>query len=437
MSSSACQFTLPATSHNRPSHPIPRNAWIIFALTVALMLSDYMTRSVITGVLPDLKALWALNDSQLGVLVSIVPLIVGITAWPIALMADRWGYVRSVTLMGAVWCLATILCGVSQSHAQMLMARAAVGLGEAGYGSVGGAVLSLTFPSTRISAVLGAFQAAAVFGAALGVIAGGVIGAAQGWRSAFIWVGAGSLLLVALFPLLVREPRRMAAAGVLAPGAMGLRHVVRELLMTSSARFTYLGSGLQIAILAVIAAWMPSFLAREYGLPADQAGLRAGVLMVMAGAGMIVGGLLADRAGQRRRLYFASAYTFASFALLTTAFAFPAGPAQMALLLAGATVVGAHAGISVAVIIDVTHPGLRATAIATLALSNNLLGLAPGPYLAGAISDATSLRTALMVMPTAGILASACFLLAGRTYARDLASNALRGVNRVAGAAAQ
>lgn len=426
---------MPDTSHNRPPHPIPRNAWIIFALTVALMLSDYMTRSVISGVLPDLKNAWALNDRQLGALVSIVPLIVGVAAWPIALMADRWGYIRSVTLMGAVWCVATILCGVTQNHAQMLVARAAVGLGEAGYGSVGAAVLSATFPAIRISTVLGAFQAAAVFGTALGVVAGGLIGAAHGWRAAFVWVGAGSLLLVALFPLFVREPPRAAPAGEPGSTPMGLGDVAREVLATPSARFTYLGSGLQIAILAVIAAWLPSFLAREYALPADQAATRTALLMLMAGVGMIVGGLLADRGGQRRRPHFAAGYTVTSFVLLAAAFACPAGPAQMALLFAGATGAGAHAGVAVAMIIDVTHPGLRATSIATIALANNLLGLAPGPYLTGVISDATNLKTALMVMPTAGLLASLCFLMAGRTYARDSASNALRTAVRVAEAA--
>ncbi len=413
---------MPDTSQNRSSHPIPRSAWIVFALTVALMLADYMTRSVINGVLPDLKKLWALDDSQLGLLISIVPLIVGLAAWPIALMADRGGYIRSVTLMGAVWSVATILCGVSQSHAQMLMARAAVGLGEAGYGSVGAAVLSSTFPATRISAVLGAFQAAAVFGTALGVVAGGLIGAAHGWRGT---PSSGSAPVPCCSWRCLRSscasPPGLSRPVCRRPNRWGSATSCANCLTPSSARFTYLGSGLQIVILAVIAAWIPSFLAREYGLPADQAGTRAGLMMMMAGIGMIVGGLLADRAGQRRRLHFASACTFTSFVLLTTAFALPAGPAQMALLFAGTAIAGAHAGAAIAVIIDVTHPGLRATAIATLALSSNLLGLAPGPYLAGVISDATSLGTAMMIMPVAGLLASACFLrLHGRTSATRL-----------------
>jgi hypothetical protein len=63
---------------------------------------------------------------------------------------------------------------------------------------------------------------------------------------------------------------------------------------------------------------------------------------------------------------------------------------------------------------------VRATGIATLALFNNLIGLAPGPYLVGLLSDATDLKTAMTVAPVAGLLAAACFLLAARSYDADL-----------------
>jgi MFS family permease len=332
--------------------------------------------------------------------------------------------------MAGVWCVATVLCGLSQNHAQMLMARAAVGVGEAGYGSVGAAMLTSAFPAARMSAVLGAFQAAAVFGTVLGVIAGGVIGAAHGWQAAFIWVGAGSLLLVMLFAVVAREAPRAGSrdSGPAAPRPR-LGTVVRDLLSTASARYTYVGSGLQLLIIAAIGAWTPSFLAREYGLAADQAGTRAGLLIMMTGVGMIVGGAVADRFGRtigRRKLHLASVYTCASFVLLAAAFALPTGSLQMGLLFVGALAAGGHAGVVAAVIVDVTHPALRATAIATLALSNNLLGLAPGPYVVGALSDALGLKTALTIMPVAGLFASVCFLIAARSHARDAAANALR-----------
>jgi MFS family permease len=392
------------------------------------MLSDYMTRSVINSVLPDLKREWALGDGQLGLLVSVVPLIVGIAAWPVALLADRWGYVKSVTVMASIWCVATVVCGLAQHHSQMLMARAAVGLGEAGYGAVGAAVLSTVFPAARMSAVLGAFQAAAVFGTVLGVVAGGIIGARHGWQAPFLWVGGASLLLVVLFPLFVRETPRSTAGAAASPYA-SLRVAVREVLGTRSARFTYVAGGLQVLVLAVIGAWMPTFLAREYGLAADQAGARAGLLILMAAVGMIAGGALADRAGRaqgRSKLHVAGIYTLASFIVLTTAFALPAGPLQMALLFAGTLVAGGHSGIAASAVVDVTHPGLRATAIATVALFNNLLGLAPGPYLVGMLSDSIGLKTALTVVPVAGLFASACFILAASSYERDVAARAAR-----------
>jgi MFS family permease len=400
----------------------------VFALIVALMLSDYMTRSVVNSVLPDLQREWSLDDSQLGLLVSIVPLIVGIAAWPVALLADRWGYVRSITAMASIWCVATVLCGLSQTHSQMLMARAAVGLGEAGYGAVGAAMLSSVFPAARLSAVLGAFQSAAVLGTVLGVVTGGVIGARHGWQAPFLWVGGASLLLVLLFPLFVREAPDAAVRAAARP-RVPLREALREVVATRSARFTYVASGLQVLVLAVIGAWMPTFLAREYGLAADQAAAHAGLLILMAAVGMIAGGALADRAGRSRgrtKLRFAGAYTLVSFVVLATAFALPAGPLQMALLAVGTLVAGGHAGVAVSAVVDVTHPGLRATVIATVALFNNLLGLAPGPYLVGVLADSIGLKSALTVMPVAGLFASACFMLAAGSYERDVAAKEAR-----------
>ena len=38
---------------------IPTYAWVVFALTVALLLSDYMSRQVLNAVFPLLKSAWA------------------------------------------------------------------------------------------------------------------------------------------------------------------------------------------------------------------------------------------------------------------------------------------------------------------------------------------------------------------------------------------
>ena len=61
-------------------HPAPTKKarrlfpWVVFALTFALLLSDYMSRQVLSAVFPFLKLEWALTDTQLGGLVSVVSL---------------------------------------------------------------------------------------------------------------------------------------------------------------------------------------------------------------------------------------------------------------------------------------------------------------------------------------------------------------------------
>src|SRR5262245_59246951 len=108
-----------------------RYAWIAFALVIGLMLSDYLSRQVINAVFPFLKASWSRSDAQLGSLASVVALVVGVMTFPISLLADRFGRVRSATAMAIVWGLATIACGLSGNFMTLFIARAFVGLGEA------------------------------------------------------------------------------------------------------------------------------------------------------------------------------------------------------------------------------------------------------------------------------------------------------------------
>ena len=146
---------------------VPR-ARAVFAAAFALMVLDFANRQVVVATFPTLQAEWGLSDAQLGALVSVVSVTVGLGAFPAALLVDRWSRVRAIALMGTVWSLAAAVAGVAQSFGQLLTARAALGLGEAGYGPAAGALLATRFPPARRATVLGAFQAAAPLGATLG-----------------------------------------------------------------------------------------------------------------------------------------------------------------------------------------------------------------------------------------------------------------------------
>ena len=171
-------------------------------------------------------------------------------------------------------------------------------------------------------------------------------------------------------------------------------------------------------------AWLPSYFNRFYNLAPDAAGARTAIVVLMGGVGAIVWSIVADRMGPRfprARLQVPAIAAVATAILMWTAFAIlPPGPLQFATIVAGAAMMTASIGPVCAVVVDVVHPSVRATAASVLSLTQNLFGLAAGPLLTGVLSDAYGLPFAMSVVPLFCLVAAAAFVLAARTYVFDL-----------------
>jgi fucose permease len=169
-------------------------------------------------------------------------------------------------------------------------------------------------------------------------------------------------------------------------------------------------------------AWMPSYLNRYLGMDPAQAALGAGVMILVAGVGMIGGGALVDRFSlrdQRNRLRLPALYALGSALVLGLALWLQPGHLQLVLIGLGLMIGAGFSGAAGAVVADLTHASIHATVFATLTLANNLLGLAPGPLLTGWVADLSSLQTALQLVPLVGILAAAAYIIGARSYLSD------------------
>ncbi len=409
-----------------------RQAWFAFAMTIGLMLMDYIDRQVIVSLFPFMKAEWGLSDKQLGSLVSIVSITVALGALPVALLADRYSRVKSIVVMATLWSLASISCMFTRNYGQLLAARAFVGMGEAGYGSVGAALLSSIFPARMRAALMAAFFASASVGSVLGVLLGGLIAAHWGWKAAFGVVGVPGLLL-ALMYLKVRDYRTVELTPELNRATQSAgstaKFVARALLRSPTMLWVCLGGAAQLIVVSSIWAWLPSFLNRYHGVAADQAGVRAALVVLCGALGSVIWGAVVDRTGKKRKrnkLFALAALCVLAMGVLGPTFAATAAQptlspqAQFALIALGGFLMTCTVGPVSAVVIDVVHPGVRATGASVLSLFQNLFGLAAGPFLAGVLSDSLGLARAMTIIPAAGALAAVFFLLAARTYERDL-----------------
>jgi predicted MFS family arabinose efflux permease len=403
--------------------------WIVFALTFGLLLSDYMSRQVLSSVFPFLKQEWALSDTQLGALTSVVALTVGLLAVPLSLLGDRWGRSRSIVLMGAIWSLATVGSAVAGNYEQLMLARIFVGVGEAAYGSVGLAVVLAVFPVYRRASFTGAFMAGGSFGSVVGVALGGVLAVHFGWRWAFGAMAILGLVLVVLYRTLITD-KKLDAHRVddVAEGepvaTKGERAGLRTLFGTSSVIYAYLGSGVQLFIAGSLFAWLPSYLGRAYGLAPDKAAGIAAVAILFMGAGMIVCGWITDRLSWHvaiRKWTSAIVYSLVSLVFLGGAFSLAPGGAQLLLLCVGIFFAAGTSGAAGAMVSNLTHESIRATAFGTLTLANNLLGLAAGPLVTGILADRLGLATAMKIVPLAAVAALIFLVLGRRAYPASLA----------------
>jgi sugar phosphate permease len=218
------------------------------------------------------------------------------------------------------------------------------------------------------------------------------------------------------------------------------RYIFKVLTASRTLLWLCLGGAAQLVVVSAVWAWLPSFLNRVHGIAPDQAAIKAALVVLAGAAGGVLWGFIVDRAGRARPRN--KLTTLAGLCALTLAVLAPTFWAstraglithdlQFALILAGGFLMTCSAGPASAMVIDVVHPGVRATGASVLALIQNLFGLAVGPFLTGLLSDALGLNAALMLMPAFALLSAGFFLLAARTYEADM-----RNVERVRLAAA-
>jgi MFS family permease len=412
--------------------------WLVFALTFALLLSDYMSRQVLSAVFPFLKLEWGLTDTELGGLTSVVALTVGVLAVPLSLLGDRWGRVKSIVLMASIWSLATAGSAVAANYGELMLSRVFIGVGEAAYGSVGLAVVLAVFPAYRRASLTGAFMAGGSFGSVLGVALGGALAVQFGWRWSFAAMAILGLVLVVAYRALISDKKleahrvaNLADGEPVAPP--GGRAKLRTLFSTPSVIAAYVGSGLQLFIAGSLFAWLPSYLGRAYGLAPDKAAGVAAIAILFMGVGMIVCGAVTDRLSRHvpiRKWTTAIVYTATSLVCLGVGFSLPPGGGQLLLLAVGVFFAAGTSGPAGAMVSNLTHESIRATALGTLTLANNLLGLAAGPLVTGILADEFGLVGAMKIVPIVAVGALIALLIGRTYYAASLAKVNAQAVTR-------
>ncbi len=364
--------------------------WILLIVYIFNFIDRQIVNILAEPIAKDLD----LSDKQIGLMTGLAfALFYTVLGLPIARYADRPGTNRPRLIAAAlaIWSGMTAICGLAQNFGQLLLARVGVGVGEAGCTPAAHSLISDLVPKEKRASALGFYALGIPVGTVLGMIIGGLLVDALGWRHAFMIVGLPGLAMAAIVLLVLKDPRhRMEAAAPANPmntraalkAIFGSRAMVLLLAAASFAAFLSYGKGV----------WATIFFQRSYGLSPGQVGLYFGIVN---GAGGILGtwmsGKIADRFGHTNRKHVLTAAAWGMLLVAPTAilgYSMADWRAALFLLFVPTFLGSLYYGPTYSSVQGLASPQARAMASAVLLFFQNLIGLGLGPLLFGMLSDA-------------------------------------------------
>jgi MFS transporter, Spinster family, sphingosine-1-phosphate transporter len=434
-----------------------------YALGILTLLNllNYIDRFIFSALIPNIKEELHFTDQQFGLLGGAFTIVYTLLSPIYGYLADRRARVGLISSGIAIWSFATAGAGLAQDFTQMLIARAAVGIGEASYATISPGFLSDYFARHRRGVVLGIFFTAIPVGQALGYILAGVLGKPEllGWRHTFFVVGIPGLLM-ALAAHFLREPQRgtfdetppvstavppantpPAANASVAAEKRSIITGYFSLLSNYHYMMATLGYAAITFALGALSFWGIELLVSNKGLSKETANVQLGIYVTLGGVvGTLAGGWLGDQLLRR--------YRGGYFLLCGVSSVLATTPLVIVLVTMQQKVLFPTVFIAVcllflgngpinAIIVNSVPPDLRSTAIATTTLAIHFLGDALSQPLIGTLSTwlanqpqwpgfvaqlarllgvtpQQSLTMAMLITPLALLVAAGCFFLGMR-----------------------
>ncbi len=436
----------PAAQPGVQPWPSAARAWYavaIFGLTVFTLFGNQF---VVALMLEPIKNDLQLSDQQVALIFGLAgSFTLAFASLVISPLADK--YSRRLIIGTGLVILA--MCNVGSalvaSAGALLIVRLLGGVGGAGNGPATFSLLADLFPPAKLPKAMATMNIGFMVAVGLSYLVGGfllrslatpeytlpIVGTLRSWQVVFLILAAPDLLLGLLIFFTVYEPMRrgraISAAASARPDGVSYKAVFAYLWDNRRAFAPmYIGLGINCVALVGHSFWMAPFYQRTHGWGPAQFGIYQGwLLLVLAPAGLMFGGWLAERLNKRgmadanQRVVMWASLAHIPFAV---SFALVPNP-WLALVLAAlnTSVIGIGTGPQNAAFQAIVPNNMRAKITATF-LFMFTIGSALGPNLVSSITtyafgDPNMLRYSIALMHTVlGPLAVWIFWIGLRAY---------------------
>ncbi len=190
-----------------------RNPWLTLTVLAVAQFIVILDLTIVNVALPHIQRDLNFSTDGLQWVVNAYTLMFGGFLLLGGRAADLLGRRRLFIAGVALFTAASLVAGLSQSSAMLIAARGVQGLGGALMSPAALSLLQVTFPHGRDrNTALGIWGALAGLGGTLGVVVGGVLISAVGWRAVFFVNVPIGLALAIVTPMFISESRAEVAA---------------------------------------------------------------------------------------------------------------------------------------------------------------------------------------------------------------------------------
>ncbi|MGB8004343.1 MAG: DHA2 family efflux MFS transporter permease subunit [Gaiellaceae bacterium] len=269
-----------------------RRKWLALALLSVVQFMVVLDIAIVNVALPSIQVDLGFSQQNLQWVISAYALVFGGFLLLGGRAADLLGR-RRIFLAGLIlFTLASLFAGLAWSEASLISARALQGLGAAVITPAALSILSTTFTEGRERNIaLGVWGAVGGFGAAAGVLLGGILTDALSWSWIFFVNVPVGVTAFVLAPMLLKESRDASVKSFDALGALlvtgGLSSLVYAI--TQAGQDGWL-AGKTLSFFAASVAMLVGFLVWEQRHPEPL--MRLGILRIKTVSGANVAGFI-------------------------------------------------------------------------------------------------------------------------------------------------
>ncbi len=255
---------------------------------------NFIDRSAVSIALPAIRADLHLSEGEAGLLLSAFAWSYAVAQLPAGSLVDRLGARWALAGALALWSCVQAAAGLVGSLPQFIVARVALGLGEAPMFVGGARVCADRYAPVERAFPMGLLNASASLGPALAPLVLTPLMLFAGWRAGFAALGVAGLLVALAWGVIYRDvPAREAGPQIAGPRQWA------GLLRQATVWGLLLGFGGTVYVTWLYVTWLPGYLVARWHMAAGAAAYWSAVPQFAGFLGAVGGGWLSDRLARR------------------------------------------------------------------------------------------------------------------------------------------